>query len=108
MLLGEHDARDGAGVNREGLEELRALPHRLRVLDDHTHRPRTRTVRDLDPVTTERCNVQHHLRDTITASDQVTTRRLGVSPVVNAGHRLPKLKELGTSQASKYVFGGFT
>ena len=50
MFLGEHDFVDGAGVDGEGLEELRAGADGLRVLHDDAHRARASAVRDLDPV----------------------------------------------------------
>lgn len=37
VFLREHDLGNGAAVNREGLEELWAGSHRLRMLNDHTH-----------------------------------------------------------------------
>ena len=50
MFLGQHDFVDGAGVDGEGLEELRAGADGLRVLHDDADRARASAVRDLDPV----------------------------------------------------------
>lgn len=51
MLLGQHDFCNRASVNCESLEKLRARSHRLRVLHNHSHCSRARTIGDLDPVT---------------------------------------------------------
>ena len=56
MFLGQHDFVDGAGVDGEGLEELRAGADGLRVLHDDAHRARASAVRDLDPVPDQACN----------------------------------------------------
>lgn len=50
VLLRQHDLGDGAAVHGEGLEELGARAHRLRVLHDHPHHARAGAVGDLDPV----------------------------------------------------------
>lgn len=50
MLLRQHNLCDGAPVNGERLEELRARPHRLRVLHDHSHRAAAGPISDLYPV----------------------------------------------------------
>ena len=54
-LLREGDLGDGAAVDGERLEELRAVTDSLRVLDDDADRARTGAVRDLYPVAAQTC-----------------------------------------------------
>ena len=47
---------NGGAVHSEGLEELRARAHGLRVLHDDTHAAPGRAVGDLDPVARQACD----------------------------------------------------
>lgn len=43
-------------MDREGLEQLRSVPDCLRMLHNHSHRPRTGSVGDLYPVAAQAYN----------------------------------------------------
>ena len=55
MFLRQHDLGHGAPVDGEGLEELRAGAHRLRVLNYDPDGPTAGAVGDLDPVPAHTC-----------------------------------------------------
>lgn len=52
VFLWEHDLRDRASMNREGLKELRARPNCLRVLYNHPHCSRAGAICNLNPIAT--------------------------------------------------------
>lgn len=60
MLLRQHNLCDGAPVNGERLEELRARSHRLWVLHDHSHRAAAGPISDLYPVPTHASERTEH------------------------------------------------
>lgn len=55
MFLRKHDFGDRAAVDSKRLEELRPRTHRLGVLDDHPHQPRTGAIGNLNPVSIIAC-----------------------------------------------------